>query len=142
MVGVLPARGGWAEHGPTPQHGRHPAGLVTLPFSTDPADPARCLPEPQLNKVQNGSNPDHIPALAGIRWVSKDSTPTCAMAYEPGTSECRLLIDSKAQIESALLNLAKLENTEAIRAQLVDVYNQLEARHERRRALRQPVVAA
>ncbi|MCP9791614.1 hypothetical protein KBZ20_06760 [Vulcanococcus limneticus Candia 3F8] len=64
------------------------------------------------------------------------------MAYEPGTSECRLLIDSKAQIESALLNLAKLENTEAIRAQLVDVYNQLEARHERRRALRQPVVAA
>ncbi|WP_411871619.1 hypothetical protein [Vulcanococcus limneticus] len=64
------------------------------------------------------------------------------MAYEPGTSECRLLIDSKAQIESVLLNLAKLENTEAIRAQLVDVYNQLEARHERRRALRQPVVAA
>ncbi len=64
------------------------------------------------------------------------------MAYEPGTSECRLLIDSKAQIESVLLNLAKLENTEAIRAQLVDVYNQLEARHERRRALRQPVAAA
>lgn len=64
------------------------------------------------------------------------------MAYEPGTSECRLLIDSKAQIESVLLNLAKLEDTEAIRAQLVDVYNQLEARHERRRALRQPVAVA
>ena len=64
------------------------------------------------------------------------------MAYEPGTSECRLLIDSKAQIESVLLNLAKLEDTEAIRAQLVDVYNQLEARHERRRALRQAVAVA
>ncbi|MCP9816997.1 hypothetical protein KBY76_09990 [Synechococcus sp. GreenBA-s] len=64
------------------------------------------------------------------------------MAYEPGTSECRLLIDSKAQIESVLLNLAKLEDTEAIRAQLVDVYNQLEVRHERRRAQRQAVAAA
>jgi len=64
------------------------------------------------------------------------------MAYEPGTSECRLLIDSKAQIESVLLNLAKLEDTEAIRAQLVDVYNQLEVRHERRRTQRQAVAAA
>jgi hypothetical protein len=64
------------------------------------------------------------------------------MAYEPGTSECRLLIDSKAQIESVLLNLAKLEDTEAIRAQLVDAYNQLEVRHERRRAQRQAVAAA
>ncbi|WP_411867927.1 hypothetical protein [Vulcanococcus limneticus] len=64
------------------------------------------------------------------------------MAYEPGTSECRLLIDSKDQIESVLLNLAKLEDTEAIRAQLVDVYNQLEVRHERRRAQRQAVAAA
>lgn len=64
------------------------------------------------------------------------------MAYEPGTSECRLLIDSKAQIESVLLNLAKLEDTQAIRAQLVDVYNQLEVRHERRRAQRQAVAAA
>ncbi len=63
------------------------------------------------------------------------------MAYEPGTSECRLLIDSKAQIETVLLNLARLEDSEAIRAQLLAVHNQLEARHERRRALRQPVAA-
>jgi hypothetical protein len=32
-----------------------------------------------------------------------------------------------------LLNLAKLENTESIRQQLVSVYNQLEALHDQRR---------
>ena len=30
------------------------------------------------------------------------------MGYEPGSSECRLLIDSKAQIEAVLLNLDRL----------------------------------
>jgi len=55
------------------------------------------------------------------------------MAYEPGTSACRVLIDSKAQLELMLLNLAKLENTESIRQQLVAVYNQLEELHDQRR---------
>ena len=55
------------------------------------------------------------------------------MAYEPGTSECRVLIDSKAQIEAILLNLARLENTGHIRHQLVAVHNQLEGLHELRR---------
>jgi hypothetical protein len=55
------------------------------------------------------------------------------MAYEPGTTDCRVLIDSKAQIEAILLNLAKLENTEHIRQQLVAVHNQLEGLHELRR---------
>ena len=58
------------------------------------------------------------------------------MAYEPGTSECRVLIDSKSQLETILLNLAKLEHTEAIRQQLVEVYNQLETLHEQRRQQR------
>lgn len=55
------------------------------------------------------------------------------MAYEPGTSECRLLIDSKAQVEALLLNLARLEHTEAIRDQLVAVHQQLEQLHDQRR---------
>ncbi|MBC1261421.1 hypothetical protein FQK07_09090 [Synechococcus sp. BSF8S] len=55
------------------------------------------------------------------------------MSYEPGTSECRLLIDSKAQIEGVLANLAKLENTDHIRMQLLAVYNQLEGLHDLRR---------
>ena len=58
------------------------------------------------------------------------------MAYEPGTSQCRVLIDSKAQIEAILLSLARLENTAPIRQQLVDVHNQLEALHEQRRQQR------
>lgn len=59
------------------------------------------------------------------------------MGYEPGTSECRLLIDSKAQIEAALANLARLENTDALRSQLLSVYNQLEELHDIKRAERQ-----
>ncbi len=55
------------------------------------------------------------------------------MGYEPGSSECRLLIDSKAQIEAVLLNLDRLENTDHIRRQLVAVYNQLEGLHDLRR---------
>ncbi len=58
------------------------------------------------------------------------------MSYEPGTNECRLLIDSKAQIELALASLAKLENTDHIRLQLLAVYNQLEGLHDLRRAKR------
>lgn len=58
------------------------------------------------------------------------------MAYEPGTSECRVLIDSKAQIEAILLNLSRLENTAAIRQQLVAVHNQLEELHDSKRQQR------
>jgi len=58
------------------------------------------------------------------------------MAYEPRTTDCRVLIDSKAQIETILFNLAKLEHTEHIRAQLVAVHNQLEGLHELRRQRR------
>ena len=58
------------------------------------------------------------------------------MAYEPGTTDCRVLIDSKAQIEAMLLSLAKLEHTEHIRQQLVAVHNQLEGLHELQRQRR------
>jgi hypothetical protein len=62
------------------------------------------------------------------------------MGYEPGSSECRLLIDSKVQIEAVLLNLDRLENTDHIRRQLVAVYNQLEGLHDLRR-IQQPTSA-
>jgi len=64
------------------------------------------------------------------------------MAYEPGTTDCRVLIDSKAQIEAILLNLAKLENTQHIRQQLVAVHNQLEGLHELRRQKRSAALSA
>ena len=61
------------------------------------------------------------------------------MGYEPGSSECRLLIDSKAQIEAVLLNLDRLENTDHIRRQLVAVYN-LRRTHRPATSLAEPAL--
>ncbi|MEN9766152.1 hypothetical protein [Vulcanococcus sp.] len=58
------------------------------------------------------------------------------MRYEPGTSECRVLINSKEQIEAMLLSLSRLENTEGIREQLRAVHGQLEALHDQVRESR------
>ena len=55
------------------------------------------------------------------------------MAYEPGTTECRVLINSKEAIETMLLNLDRLEGTQAIKEQLRQVHQQLELLHDRRR---------
>lgn len=51
------------------------------------------------------------------------------MAYEPGSPECRVLIDCKGQIESMLLALGRIDNSQHIRDQLVSVHNQLEGLH-------------
>jgi hypothetical protein len=58
------------------------------------------------------------------------------MPYEPGSTECRVLIDCKEQIEQMLLALSRIDNSRHIRDQLVSVYNQLEGLHEMHR--RQP----
>ena len=57
-----------------------------------------------------------------------------AMPYEPGSTECRVLIDCKGQIETMLLSLEKIDNSRHIRDQLVAVYNQLEGLHELHRS--------
>jgi len=51
------------------------------------------------------------------------------MPYEPGSPECRVLISCKSQIESMLLALDRLDNSQHIRDQLVSVHNQLEGLH-------------
>ena len=56
------------------------------------------------------------------------------MTYEPGSAECRVLIRSKEQIETMLLDLSKLEETDLLLQQLRQVHNQLEALHDLRRA--------
>ena len=61
------------------------------------------------------------------------------MPYEPGSPECRVLIDCKAQIETMLLALSRIDNSRHIRDQLVSVHNQLEGLHELHR--RQPLAA-
>ncbi|WP_216903477.1 hypothetical protein [Synechococcus sp. CCY 9618] len=56
------------------------------------------------------------------------------MPYEPGSTQCRVLIDCKAQIEGMLLSLERIENSRHIRDQLVAVHNQLEGLHELHRS--------
>jgi hypothetical protein len=56
-----------------------------------------------------------------------------AMPYEPGSSQCRVLIDCKAQVETMLLSLSRIEHSEPIRAQLLEVHQQLEALHDQHR---------
>ncbi|MED5384142.1 MAG: hypothetical protein VX481_06280 [Cyanobacteriota bacterium] len=56
------------------------------------------------------------------------------MTYEPGSAECRVLIRSKEQIETMLLDLGKLEGTDLLLQQLRQVHNQLEDLHDLRRA--------
>ena len=52
------------------------------------------------------------------------------MTYEPGTAECRVLIHSKDQIETMLMDLSKLDGTDVPLQQLRQVHNQLEAMHD------------
>ncbi|MEB3304294.1 MAG: hypothetical protein VKK99_06840 [Cyanobacteriota bacterium] len=63
------------------------------------------------------------------------------MPYEPGSPECRILISCKAQIESMLSNLSRIENTSHIQDQLVAVHNQLEGLHELHRRQPQGITA-
>ena len=66
---------------------------------------------------------------AGARLGCDREVQTPAMPYEPGSPECRVLIDCKSQIESMLMALSRLDDSEAVRQQLREVHNQLEALH-------------
>jgi hypothetical protein len=72
-------------------------------------------------------------------WVALVYVQLQVMPYEPGSPECRVLIDCKAQIETMLLALSRIDNSRHIRDQLVSVHNQLEGLHELHR--RQPLAA-
>lgn len=63
--------------------------------------------------------------------------PAITMSYEPGSTDCRILIACKAQIESMLLELNRIDDAEHIRRQLVSIHNQLEGLHELRRSRKQ-----
>ena len=64
----------------------------------------------------------------------KDHIGIDLMSYEPGSGECRALINSKEQIETMLLSLGKLEGTTEILRQLREVHVQLEHLHDQRRS--------
>ena len=55
------------------------------------------------------------------------------MSYEPGSPECRSLIEAKENILSALKSLGGVEQATEMRNQLLTIYNELESLHELRR---------
>jgi hypothetical protein len=65
-----------------------------------------------------------------MHWFCSHEHP---MPYEPGSSQCRVLIDCKAQVETMLLTLSRIEHSEPIRSQLMEVHQQLEALHDQHR---------
>ena len=52
------------------------------------------------------------------------------MIYEPGTMECRSLIDAKDGILDVQKHLSKLEGTEEMIEQLNEIYKNLDHMHE------------
>ena len=55
------------------------------------------------------------------------------MSYEPGSLECRLLIEAKESLLKAMQSLNGIQNIESIQAELKSIYRKLEDMHEIRR---------
>ena len=55
------------------------------------------------------------------------------MSYEPGSLDCRLLIDAKHHLELALTSLSALPQSDHIQRQLKAVHQQLEGMHDLKR---------
>ena len=78
----------------------------------------------------SGNSGHHRSGRSALQWNGSVAT---AMPYEPGSSHCRVLIDCKAQVETMLMALSRIEDSEAIRTQLLQVHQQLEALHDQHR---------
>ena len=57
------------------------------------------------------------------------------MSYEAGSKECRLLIDAKECLLSAMDSLSEINSTENLQLQLKDIYKTLENMHDNRRKI-------
>ena len=57
------------------------------------------------------------------------------MSYEAGSKECRLLIDAKESLLSAMDSLSDISSTEHLQMQLKDIYKTLENMHDKRRKI-------
>ena len=55
------------------------------------------------------------------------------MSYEPGSPECRSLIEAKDNILNAMKSINGIEKTYHIQGELMKIYNELEGIHEMRR---------
>ncbi len=63
------------------------------------------------------------------------------MSYEPGSPQCRLLIEAKENLLSAMKAIASLKNMDSIQNDLLKIYNQLEDMHELRRGEESGLIA-
>ena len=57
------------------------------------------------------------------------------MSYEAGSKECRLVIDAKENLLSAMDSLSEISSTENLQLQLKDIYKKLEHMHDNRRKI-------
>tara|TARA_Y100001970_G_scaffold260325_1_gene342296 strand:+ start:23251 stop:23445 length:195 start_codon:yes stop_codon:yes gene_type:complete len=57
------------------------------------------------------------------------------MSYEAGSKECRLLIDAKESILSAMNSLNDISKTDDIEIQLKEIYKTLDELHDKRRII-------
>ena len=62
--------------------------------------------------------------------TKRGNTLNKKMHYEPSTNECRVLIDCKIHIESMLVGLGTLDETDKIQKKLIFIYKQLDDIHE------------
>ncbi len=57
------------------------------------------------------------------------------MSNEPGSRECRNLIDAKESLIEAMQSLSGIKNTDHIQRELKKIYNELEEIHDSRRII-------
>ena len=57
------------------------------------------------------------------------------MSYEAGSKECRLLIEAKENLLSAMDSLSEISSTENLQLQLKDIYKKLENMHDNSRKI-------
>ena len=57
------------------------------------------------------------------------------MSYEAGSKECRLLIDAKESLLSAMESLSKINSTDVLQIQIKEIYNKLEIMHDKRKKI-------
>ena len=57
------------------------------------------------------------------------------MSNEPGSRECRNLIDAKESLIEAMQSLSGIKNTDHIHRELKKIYNELEEIHDSRRMI-------
>ena len=57
------------------------------------------------------------------------------MSYEAGSKECRHLIEAKESLLLAMESLSNINSTDILQIQIKEIYNKLEALHDKRKKI-------